>query len=39
MTKLPDQAVAKVRALSDAEQDRVAAMLLGLYLVVLGWVA
>ena len=29
MTKLLDEAVAKVRGLSDAEQDRVAAMLLG----------
>jgi hypothetical protein len=29
MTKLLDEAVAKVRALSDAEQDYAAAMLLG----------
>jgi hypothetical protein len=29
MTKLLDEAVAKVRALSDVEQDRIAAMLLG----------
>jgi len=29
MTKLLDEAVAKVRSLSEAEQDRVAAMLLG----------
>ena len=29
MTKLLDEAVAKVRALSEMEQDRVAAMLLG----------
>ena len=29
MTKLLDEAVAKVRALSDAEQDCAAAMLLG----------
>jgi len=29
MTKLLDEAVAKVRTLSEAEQDRVAGMLLG----------
>jgi hypothetical protein len=29
MTKLLEEAFAKVRALSDAEQDRVASMLLG----------
>jgi hypothetical protein len=29
MTKLLDEAVAKVQALSDVEQDRVAVMLLG----------